>query len=198
MNETQDSKSDALNPENDVSDSADNDTSQDAPAPEGEEAAVDPAAALQAEVDELKDKLLRTFAEMENTRKRAEREVRESQVYAVEKFARDLLSVSDNFARALENVNEDALAEMSDKGRSLFTGVEMTQKELISVFARHGVKPVNAQPGDAFDPNLHQAVSSIPSEQAKGSIAVCFAPGWTIGDRVLRAAMVAVSAGPAN
>jgi molecular chaperone GrpE len=163
-----------------------------------EAAPADPVAALEAEVADLKDKLLRTFAEMENLRKRAERDAREGQVYAIEKFARDLLSVSDNFSRALETVTEEAMAEMSEKGRALFTGVEMTQKELHTVFSRHGVVPVAAEPGDAFDPNLHQAVSTIPSEQPKGTIAQCFAPGWKIGDRVLRAAMVTVSAGSAN
>ena len=164
----------------------------------GEESDIDPVTLLEAEVAELKDKLLRTFAEMENLRKRAERDAREGQVYAIEKFARDLLSVSDNFSRALETVTEEAMAEMSEKGRALFTGVEMTQKELHTVFSRHGVVPVAAEPGDAFDPNLHQAVSTIPSEQPKGTIAQCFAPGWKIGDRVLRAAMVTVSAGSAN
>jgi len=179
----------------------------DTPAPEAAEAVggegeggapADPVAALEAEIADLKDRLLRTFAEMENLRKRAEREVREGQIYAIEKFARDLLPVSDNFSRALETVTEEALSEMSDKGRALFTGVEMTQKELHTVFSRHGVVPVAAEPGDGFDPNLHQAVSNIPSDQPKGTIAVCFAPGWKIGDRVLRAAMVAVSAGAAN
>lgn len=169
-----------------------------APEADTETEAQDPVVALEAEVADLKDKLLRSFAELENTRKRAEREVRDARVFAIEKFARDLLSVSDNFDRALQNVSEDALAEMSEKGRALFTGVEMTQKELYSIFARHGVTAVDAAPGSAFDPNLHQAVSTIPSEHEKGTIAVAFAPGWRIGERVLRAAMVAVSAGPAN
>ena len=165
---------------------------------DGDGAGADAAARvaeLEFEVGALKDKLLRALADMENVRRRAERQTAEERTYAIERFARDMLSVSDNFARALEAVDAAALAEMSEKGRSLFDGVAMTHKELHAVFARHGVKAVSAAPGDAFNPHIHEAVTQIPSPHPKGTIAQTFAPGWTIGDRVLRAAMCAVSAG---
>lgn len=154
--------------------------------------------ALEAEAADLKDKLLRTLAEAENVRKRAERQVSDARTYAIEKFAGDLLPVSDNLARALEALGESARLELSEAGQALVGGVEMTQNELHAALARHGVVAIDAAPGAAFDPNLHQAVSQIPSDQPSGTVAQPFQNGWKIGDRVLRAAMVAVSLGPAN
>ena len=154
--------------------------------------------ALEAEKADLSDKLLRSLAEVDNVRKRAAREVTDARAYAIEKFAGDLLSVSDNLSRAMEalgNVDRDALSEA---GRGLLGGIEMTQKELHAVLARHGVTAIDAAPGAAFDPNFHQAVSQIPSDVPSGAIAQTFQSGWKIGERTLRAAMVAVSAGPAN
>lgn len=171
---------------------------EDAAAPEADiapEEELDPIAKLEAEKLELRDQLLRTMADMENTRKRAQRQISESSIYAIEKFAGDLLSVSDNLGRALESLSEEDQAGLSEGGKSLFSGIEMTQKDLHTALARHGVTAIAAEPGDVFDPNLHQAVANIPSEQANGAIASCFQPGWKIGDRTLRAAMVAVSAG---
>ena len=154
-------------------------------------------AALETEAVELKDKLLRTLAEADNVRKRAEKQVADARAYAIEKFAGDLLSVSDNLARALEALDEAARAGLSEPGQALLGGVEMTQKELHAALARNGVVAIEAAPGDAFDPNLHQAVSNIPSDQPAGSIAQGFQTGWRIGERTLRAAIVAVSTGPA-
>ncbi len=142
-----------------------------------------------------KDQLLRAHAEMENIRKRAERQVADARVYAIEKFAADLLPVSDNFARALEALDDSARAELSDAGKNLLVGVEAIQKDLHAALARHGVTAVDAAPGADFDPNMHQAVSQIPSDQPAGKVAATFQAGWKIGNRVLRAAMVAVSAG---
>ncbi len=153
-------------------------------------------AALQAETAELRDRLLRSLAEVDNVRKRAAREVADARAYAIEKFAGDLLSVSDNLARALEALPENDRHELSQAGRDLLGGIEMTQKELHAALARNGVTAVDAVPGAAFDPNLHQAVSQIPSPEPQGTIAQTFQSGWKIGERVLRAAMVAVSAGP--
>ena len=153
---------------------------------------------LETEKEELREQLLRTLADLENTRKRAERQVSDARIYAIEKFAGDLLSVSDNLARALAALTEEDRAALSEPGRNLFDGIEMTEKELHTALARHGVKAIAAAPGDTFDPNLHQAVANIPSDEASGTIASCFQPGWKIGDRTLRAAMVAVSTGPAN
>ena len=155
-------------------------------------------AELEGEVMGLKDQVLRTLAEADNVRKRAAREVADARVYAVEKFAADLLNVSDNLARALAALPDDERAVLTEAGRNLLGGIEMTQKELHTVLALHGVTAVDAAPGAAFDPNQHQAVSQIPSDQPSGTIAETFQSGWKIGERVLRAAMVAVSAGRAN
>lgn len=153
---------------------------------------------LEAEKEEMRDQLLRTLAEADNIRKRAEREKADARVYAIEKFARDLLNVSDNLARALEALPDAEREVLTEAGQNLLGGIEMTQKELNTVLARHGVTLIEAEVGGAFDPNLHQAVANIPSEHPSGSIASHFQSGWRIGDRVLRAAMVAVSAGQAN
>ncbi|MEM7459998.1 MAG: nucleotide exchange factor GrpE [Pseudomonadota bacterium] len=154
--------------------------------------------ALEVEKQELRDQMLRAMAEMENLRKRSEREKAEARIYAIEKFARDLLNVSDNMARALEALPEAEREALTDGGKGLLGGIEMTQKELHTVLTRHGVTAIEAEPGAAFDPNLHQAVANIPSEHPNGTIASLFQSGWKIGDRTLRAAMVAVSAGEAN
>lgn len=150
---------------------------------------------LQAERDELKDRMLREAADAENTRRRADREIRDATAYAVTTFAHDLLSVADNLARALQALSPDMRASMGETGRSLLSGVEMTEKELHTVLARHRVEPIPAAPGDKFDPNLHQAAAQIPSEHAAGAIAAVIQTGWRIGERTLRAAMVAVSSG---
>ena len=154
--------------------------------------------ALEVEKQELRDQMLRAMAEMENLRKRSEREKSDARVYAIEKFARDLLSVSDNMARALEALPESERDALTEGGKGLLGGIEMTQKELHTVLTRHGVTAIEAEPGAAFDPNLHQAVANIPSEHPNGTIASLFQAGWKIGDRTLRAAMVAVSAGQVN
>jgi molecular chaperone GrpE len=153
-------------------------------------------AALEKERDELKDNMLRALAETDNVRKRANRQIEEARVYAVEKFARDLLAVSDNLQRAVDSVPADQRAALPDAVRTALEGVELTQKELVAVLARHGVTAIDASPGAAFDPALHQAVTQIPSRHPAGSVAELFQSGWRIGDRTLRAAMVAVSAGP--
>lgn len=153
-------------------------------------------AALEKERDELKDNMLRALAETDNVRKRANRQIEDARVYAVEKFARDLLAVSDNLQRAIDSVPTAQRASLPDAVRTALEGVELTQKELVTVLARHGVTAIDAAPGAAFDPALHQAVTQIPSAQPAGSVAQLFQSGWRIGDRTLRAAMVAVSAGP--
>jgi molecular chaperone GrpE len=155
-------------------------------------------ARLESEKQELNEKFLRVLADLDNTRKRAEREVSEARVYAVGRFAGDLLSVADNLARALSALPEAERESLTDAGKNLLGGIEMTEKELHTVLTRHNVLPVDAAPGSAFDPNIHQAVAQIPSEHAAGTIAQLFQPGWRIGERTLRAAMVAVSLGPAN
>ncbi|MEE2565410.1 nucleotide exchange factor GrpE [Hyphobacterium marinum] len=150
---------------------------------------------LEAELEKAREDMMRALADAQNTRRRAEREVKETRDYAVSKFASDLLGVADNLARALDAVNRD---EMGEAGKQLADGVELTQRALLTAFERHGVKKVDPAPGDAFDPNRHQATAQFPSEHASGTIAVVMAPGYVIGERTLRAAMVAVSTGPAE
>ncbi|WP_428407461.1 nucleotide exchange factor GrpE [Hyphococcus sp.] len=157
----------------------------------------DDAAALEAaqkQIAELNDKVLRLAAEMENTRRRAEREKADAGRYAIANFARDMIAVADNFERAFQ------VAERSEGGPDalggLIDGLKMTEKELLSVLERHGVRRVAAE-REKFDPNVHQAVAQIPhAEIPSGHVVDVAQQGFTIGDRVLRAAMVTVSSGP--
>jgi molecular chaperone GrpE len=149
---------------------------------------------LEAEVASLKDAALRALADAENVRRRTEREKADARAYAVDKFARDLLSVADNLERALASVPQLAREEPAMEG--FLTGIDMTGKELVGVFGRHGLIRTGA-PGEKFDPALHQAVAQIsdPAVPA-GDIAQVFAAGYVLNGRTIRAAMVAVSAGP--
>ncbi len=152
---------------------------------------------LEKERDQLKDNVLRALAETDNVRKRANRQIEEARLYAVEKFARDLLNVADNLSRAVEAVPPESRGIMTDAVKTALEGVELTQKELVTVLSRHGVTAIDSSPGAAFDPNMHQAVTQVPSEHPAGSVAELYQSGWRIGDRTLRAALVAVSGGPA-
>lgn len=186
------------NKETEIADAAYDDTA-DAMEAAADELSVDQQVmALEIEKEELRDQLLRTLAEMENLRKRSEREKSDARTFAIEKFAGDLLSVSDNLARALEALPDSEREALTEAGKGLVGGIEMTQSELHSVLTRHGVTAIEAEPGAPFDPNLHQAVANIPSDHPNGTIASLFQGGWRIGTRTLRAAMVAVSAGSAN
>ncbi len=150
--------------------------------------------ALQAELEETRDRLMRTAADAQNTRRRAEKDVKDARAYAISSFAGDILNVADNLSRALQVAQAEAL---EGPAKTLVDGVALTEKSLLSALERHGVKKIDPQPGDSFDPNRHQATTQIPSEHAAGSVAASFAPGYMIGERTLRAAMVAVSAGQA-
>lgn len=163
-----------------------------------DETADDGVDVLQTQLDDLRDRLLRAVADAENTRKRAAREVKETREYAVTGFARDMLDIADNLERALGLLDDSARASLPDAVKPLVEGVEMTQRRLQSTLERHGVKRVAPEPGDALDPNLHQAAAQIPADQPKGRIAHVMQPGYVIGERTLRAAMVVVSAGPAE
>src|SRR5262249_40188302 len=129
-------------------------------------AEVDPAEALAHEVVDLKDKLLRTLAEMENLRRRTDREVKDAQVYGIAKFARDVLGVADNMQRALAALDAELREKADSAVKALLDGVELTERELLKVLERHGVRKFEPQ-AEKFDPNLHQAMyeiadSSIP------------------------------------
>jgi len=152
---------------------------------------------LEAELADAKDHTLRAMAETQNIKKRSEREVKASSIYAVERFAADMLSVSDNLSRALSTIDEKARGAMGDNAKNLLDGLELTEKDLIAVFSRHGIRAVPGQ-GSKFDPNVHQAVAQIPSDEIKGDVAQVMQTGFTLGERTLRAAMVAVSTGPAK
>jgi molecular chaperone GrpE len=150
--------------------------------------------ALRAEAADLRDKLLRAHAEVENIRKRSEREREETSKYAVTRFARDIVNVGDNFQRAIDAVPPGA-AEQDAALKSFLEGVTMTERELLNVLERHGIKRV--QPlNEPFNPHLHQAVMEIQrTDVAAGTVVQVFQAGFTIEERVLRPAMVAVAKG---
>ena len=155
----------------------------------------DPAAALAKEAADYKDRLLRTLAEMENLRRRTEREIADTRQYAVASFARDLLSVADNMQRALETLSADFRDQADPVVKSHIEGVEITERELIKVMEKNGIKKFDPQ-GQKFDANLHQAMMEVADPSVpSGTVVQVMAPGYTIADRVLRPAMVAVSKG---
>ncbi len=149
---------------------------------------------LQVENAQLREQLLRTVADMDNLRKRTEKEKSNTAKYAISNFARDILGVGDNMRRAIEAVPEDA--SINDSAlKTLIEGVEMTERELLAVLDRHGIKQINPL-GEPFDPNLHQAVFEDPNpELAAGLCSTVIQPGYIIEDRILRPAMVGVSKG---
>lgn len=148
---------------------------------------------LKEEAGKLKDQLLRTLAEMDNLRKRMEREKAEATLYAASNFARDILSVSDNMERALATAEADHLKEATEPVKDLVAGVEMTNRELLNVFERHGIKRVDPM-GEKFDPHFHQAVFEVPTnDEPPGTVVQVMQAGFKIGDRVLRPAMVGVA-----
>lgn len=152
-------------------------------------------AALESEVAELKDRLLRAVADAENTRKRAERDRQDASKYAVTAFARDVLSVGDNMRRAIEALSEEDRAGAPEPVRNLIAGIEMTEREFLSVLERHGVRQINPL-GEKFDPNLHQAMYEVAdTSKPAGTVVEVAAAGFVIGERLLRPAMVGVSTG---
>ena len=162
------------------------------PAPRPE-ATPDTVADAQREAAEYKDKLLRTLAEMENLRRRTEREVADARAYGIAGFARDVLAVADNMHRALEAIGPE-LREEGDAGvKSLIEGVELTERELLKSLEKNGVRKFSPQ-GEKFDPNLHQAMYEVPdSDVLPGHVAQVMQAGYMIGDRVLRPALVGVA-----
>lgn len=146
--------------------------------------------ALQAERDELKDKFMRALADAENARKRSERDRREAENYGGSKLARDLLPVFDNMKRAVQSVPEEA----REAHAAMIEGVELTMRELISVFKKHGIEPISPEVGDRFDPQLHEAMFEAPLPgTSAGDIIQVEADGFMLHDRLLRPAKVGVS-----
>ena len=154
-----------------------------------------PSTALEREHAEMKDRLLRTLAEMENLRKRTEREIADSRLYSVTSFARDLLVVADNMRRALEAVTPELRSTAESGVKALIDGIELTERELLKALEKNGARQFTPQ-SEKFDPNLHQAMFEIPDATVPaGSVAQVVQPGYMIGDRVLRPALVGVSKG---
>jgi molecular chaperone GrpE len=160
-----------------------------------EAAAADPVAQLQAEVASLKDQLLRALAETENVRRRTQRDREEQVRYAAAGFARELLNVADNLRRALDAVPAAAL-ETDEALKTLADGVSLTERELLQVFDRQGIRKIEPAFGERFDPNLHQAMFEVPNTgQPAGSVVQVMQAGWIMHDRLLRPALVGVAKG---
>lgn len=166
-----------------------------------EEATIEDAAsvsditALQKENADLKDRALRAFAEVENIRRRAEREVTEAKLYGASNFAREMLAFADNLHRAIESVSQDVRSDLPPSIAAFIEGVELTEKDFLSRLARFGVKPIDAL-GARFDPNQHEALFEMPDEtKVAGTVAQVVEQGYLINDRVLRPAKVGVARG---
>jgi len=175
---------------------ADNDNDalpEDQPETNGAEMMAQELSGLRAEVEAHKDRALRALAEVENVRKRLERERDDARTYSVTRFARDMLTVADNLNRALAAFTPEVRAKTDDSVKAVLDGVEATARELSAALARHGVKPIEAQ-GQRFDPNLHQAIAEVPAPDVQpGTVVNVVQPGYLIGDRLLRPSMVTVA-----
>jgi len=149
---------------------------------------------LRAERDELKDRFMRALADAENARKRSDRDRREAENYGGSKLSRDMLPVYDNMKRALETVTD----EQKESNAALIEGIELTMRELLSVFKKHGIEVIAPEVGDRFDPQQHQAMFEAPVPGTKaGDIIQVAAEGFMLHDRLLRPAQVGVSSTPA-
>ena len=159
--------------------------------------APDPTEALKAENADLKDRVLRLAAEMENLRKRMEREIADTRAYAITKFARDMLTATDSLSRALLVLPAETRDTADGAMKSLIDGIELTEREMQRLLATHGVKPIEAE-GQKFDPHRHQAMFEVPDPtRPEGTVVQVVQSGYAIGDRVLRPAMVGVAKGGA-
>lgn len=167
-----------------------------AAAPEAaDQSTAEPQANAAELASELKDRLLRTLAEMENLRKRTEREVADSRLYSIASFARDVFGVADNMRRALDAVSPDLRSSAEAGVKALIDGVELTERELQKVLEKNGIRQFSPG-GEKFDPNVHQAMFEVPNPSVPaGSVVEVVQPGYMLGERVLRPAMVGVSKG---
>jgi molecular chaperone GrpE len=155
---------------------------------------VDPSL-LVDEAAEMKNRLLRALADMENLRKRTEREVADARQYGIASFARDILSVADNFRRALESVGPELRNSEEPSVTALIEGVELTERDLQKALEKNNIRKIEPM-GEKFDPNLHQAMYEIPDPSVpSGTVVQVVQPGYVIGERILRPAMVAVAKG---
>lgn len=151
--------------------------------------------ALRAERDDMRDRFMRALADAENIRKRGERDRREAEQYGGSKLARDMLPVFDNMKRALESISE----EQFEANKAVIEGIELTMRELLNVFSKHGIQPITPEVGDTFDPQRHEAMFEAPVPGTKaGDIIQVMAEGFMLHDRLLRPAQVGVSSTPAK
>ena len=172
-----------------------NDAAPDMQADATNDAEADPVETLRAENAELRDRLLRSVADMENLRKRTEREIGDTGSYAIAGFARDMLTATDSLSRALMMLPHEAREAADATTKSLIEGIEMTEREMQRLLAKHGVKPIEAE-GQKFDPHKHQAMFEVPDPtRPEGTVVQVVQAGFAIGDRVLRPAMVGVAKG---
>ncbi len=154
--------------------------------------------ALQKEAAEARDRMLRTLAEMENLRKRTTKEVADARLYGITGFARDVLDIADNLQRALDAVPAEARANAEAGLTALIEGVELTERSLLNALEKHGVKKFDPQ-GQKFDPNFQQAMFEVPDPSVPtGTVVQVMQAGYTIGERVLRPALVGVAKGGAK
>lgn len=157
--------------------------------------AADVTELLVAENADLKDRMLRIAAEMENLRKRTEREIADTRSYSIASFARDMLTATDSLSRALMTLPADARDSADPTVKSLIDGMELTEREMQRLLLKHGVKPIEAE-GQKFDPHRHQAMFEVPDPtKPEGTVVQVVQQGFAIGDRVLRPAMVGVAKG---
>jgi molecular chaperone GrpE len=164
-----------------------------APAAAATQPAAEPDAAAVAA--DLKDKLLRTLAEMENLRRRTAREVADAELRGITAFARDMIGVADNMRRALDTVTPEVRNDADAAVKALIEGVELTERELLKALEKNKVRQFNPQ-REKFDPHLHQAIFEVPDASVPaGSVVQVVQPGYMLGERVLRPAMVGVSKG---
>lgn len=159
------------------------------------QASADPVAELERANADLNERLLRLAAEMENLRKRYERELADTRAYSISGFARDMLTATDSLSRALMSLPHEARESADSSMQSLIEGIEMTEREMQRLLGKHGVKPIEAE-GLKFDPHKHQAMFEVPDpSRPEGTVVQVVQTGFTIGDRVLRPAMVGVAKG---
>lgn len=156
------------------------------------------AEALAKEAAELRDKMLRTLAEMENLRQRTRREVANSKVYGITGFARDVLDIADSLQRTIDAVPAETRESADPLLKALIEGVELTERSLLSALEKNGVKKFDPQ-GEKFNPNFQQAMYEVPDPSVPaGTVVQVVQAGYTIGERVLRPALVGVSKGGAK
>jgi molecular chaperone GrpE len=158
-------------------------------------AQVDPVEELRQKNAELTDRLLRLAAEMENMRKRNERDLADTRAYAITGFARDMLTATDSLSRALMVLPAEARENADPAMQTLIDGIEITEREMQRLLAKHGVTPIEAE-GQKFDPHKHQAMFEVPDpSRPEGTVVQVVQAGFAIGDRVLRPAMVGIAKG---